>query len=193
MKQLLPLKAQIPLAIAIVALLIFLQSRLDVNAHFATHYLEIGDQLSREEQDYQQARLSYERALTYEPDNASVHFRLGQVLLRLGLPQQALEHLQTALDFDYRRPVEGYISLGWAQQALSDYDSAIDSFMTALEMIFERRTAFTTDDAASAFSGLGWSSYYSQGCPYAIGYFEEAAKLKPDMDTVRQGLRLCRS
>jgi tetratricopeptide (TPR) repeat protein len=61
----------------------------------AAHHVEVGDYYFQEK-NYRAARLRYQEAVEWKPDDAALHVRMGRVLERLSQPSQALEHYATA-------------------------------------------------------------------------------------------------
>lgn len=94
------------------------EQELQVDATNANAAYELGDLLRRQGR-LQEARKMFEHALKYYPDFDEAQIGLGRVLLALGLPEPALEHLKRALVLAPNNPVALFHSAR-AYQALGN-------------------------------------------------------------------------
>jgi Flp pilus assembly protein TadD len=104
--------------------------------------------------DLEQAEASFERALSLDPNHVKSMLNLSRVLLDDGRPEEALAHLEVALDIDpvsddgYRLRGIAYYELGRDQDAIDSYREAItvnerDSWsMNNLALVLIRQEKF---------------------------------------------------
>ncbi|MDH4318396.1 MAG: hypothetical protein OEV64_08405, partial [Desulfobulbaceae bacterium] len=67
-----------------------LKQAVTINATYAKHWEEIGDQL-RENEQYQDAIASYEQCFSAQPENVSLLKKIGECYQALGMPDAALK------------------------------------------------------------------------------------------------------
>lgn len=113
--------------------------------------------------EYDSALVAFDKALSIEPENLTVHKMLAKALHRMGQPEKALPHLEKVLRKRGRDPA------AWAQYGISARDAgrlerSIEAFDRSLELEpnprvkFERAVAYGMNDqwdtAAEAFREL---------------------------------------
>ncbi len=84
--------------------------------------------------EFELARTQFEAVLAAEPEHAQAHNNLGQTLVRLGHPAEAVEHLEAATRLDpgswaYRFNLAHTLAeLGWWHRAVAEYRQAATLF-----------------------------------------------------------------
>jgi hypothetical protein len=93
----------------------------------AHHHAQLGDIYLRQEK-FEKAAACYHAALEREPEDEDAQARLGQTLLRLGKPDEALPLLQRVCE---RNPKHDY---GYSLMALADCFSALGNAMQTMQV-----------------------------------------------------------
>jgi Tfp pilus assembly protein PilF len=78
--------------------------------------------------------------------------------------------------------------MGWVLYGVKRYDEAASSFENALQVPGE----LGRQELASAYGGLGWIAYDTQGCEAAKLYFFAEVVDGIGSEKLREGRRLCR-
>ncbi len=83
-----------------------------------------------------QAKAAFERAIELNPSHAPSYAQLGRVLVRLGFPEQGLEHVLYALRLSPRDPGLAIWTAfaGFAELELKRFDKALAHFERALSL-----------------------------------------------------------
>lgn len=122
-----------------------LEGALALDPTYAHGYVRLGD-VHVSAGRLEDAKLAYEESLRHDADLVVAHRSLGQVLLTLGLPQEAVEHLNRAdqLAPDDRAVAtalaQGYMRLGEREKA-DDYASRAASNQQQIGLIDPLRRA----------------------------------------------------
>lgn len=82
------------------------------------------------EQKNSEATEAYEQALEQDPHFGEAHYRLALLLMRQGATDAAIAHLQKAVHLDFANP-ESHVSLGNAYESKSEWESALEQYLTA--------------------------------------------------------------
>ena len=84
-------------------------------------------------EQWDRARIFFERALGLEPESAGAHEGLGVALLRLGKIEDSIAHHLQSIHFLYYRS-RGHVNLGESLVAAGRLDRAVHAFETALTL-----------------------------------------------------------
>lgn len=93
---------------------------------------EIGN-LYRNRGEFSSAKQWYEKQVAAAPQSATGHLYLGNLAMRQGQFEQAVESFQTALKCEDVCFEEAYYSLGLAYRSLDQFAAARDAFQNGLE------------------------------------------------------------
>ena len=133
------------------------ESALKIDPTYAHGYVRLGD-VHVSAGRLEDAKLAYEESLRHDADLAVAHRSLGQVLLTLGLPREAVEHLNRAdrLAPDDRAVAtalaQGYMRLGEREKA-DDYARRAASNQQQIGLV---------DPLRRAVDDLGLSTRHSE-------------------------------
>lgn len=117
---------------------------------------------------------SYQKALAFQPENAEIHKKLGEVYVLLGQYQHAINACETALKFQPQFPA-AYLTLGNAYQGEGNLEDAIWAYLQALQL---------QPNFAEAHANLG-SMYYRQGyLSEATLEYKKALELNPNLTSI---------
>ena len=130
----------------------------------------------------QRALLYLDAAHRADPADAHVEYALGQALLKLDRAQAAIPHLRRGFDAGIELPQGGY-DLAVALQSAGDFPGAA---------AVVRRINPAASDDAEAWLRLGRLAAQVRAPDVAEGFFEHAARMRPDLAAARQqfGLNL---
>jgi tetratricopeptide (TPR) repeat protein len=130
----------------------------------------------------QRALLHLDAAHRADPSDAHVEYALGQALLKLDRAKAAIPHLQRGFDAGIELPQGGY-DLAVALQSAGDFPAAAAVI---------RRINPSPSDDAEAWLRLGRLAAQAKAPDVAEGFFEHAARMRPDLAAARQqfGLNL---
>jgi len=188
MKTLLSLKYQIMLLIGVLVVIVFAFVRYDLSGE----YIKQGDR-HYDGGEYAYAVLNYEQAVKYGDTNPDAYFKLARGEIADGNPLRAASAYTKAIELGYAPTALAYIGLGWTQYSLAQYDDAVRTFDTAIEIIAASQDQYTAAQRAEAYSGRGWVAIVQEGCESAMGYFEQGQELDSELTSLSQGLRQCDS
>lgn len=158
-------------------------------------------------QDYAKAMALYRTALTYDPKNGAIHHNFGVLLEKLGVLDEALEHLDRSLELQPDFP-EAYINrgnildeLGRTEDALDMYDEALRRMPDAAEAYYNKGYALNRlarfDEAVESFehalkanpadsasmNGMGYALSGLGRDAEAVSFYDRAIEKNPDMAT----------
>src|SRR5690606_13369140 len=94
----------------------------------------------------QQVEALYQRSIAEAPNYAASHYNYGVLLLKLGRPGEAADHLQRAIDLQPAQAADAWNQLGLAMMALGQPEHAIAGYQNAITL----RPSF-----AQAYNNLG--------------------------------------
>ena len=131
---------------------------------------------------YAEALDTFQQSIEFYPEGADNFSGLGETLLWMGKPEDALQYLERGIENKrYRMNVDRYVwgellaNQAWAQAQLGSYDQALKTYKQAL--------AETEQDCLPALAGIhvrgGYIFRLSGDEPQAIGEFNIALKLDP--------------
>jgi hypothetical protein len=120
-----------------------------------------------------------ETRIAENPNNADAHAKIGQALLPLARYQEALQHLQIAVQLDPKNDKAHY-DLGTLLVAMNQLDKARDHFEITLQL---------NPNDYQAHGNLGSVHVRLQNPAAAEKHFREALRLNPDDTTARQALQ----
>ena len=165
--------------------LAYYRAALAIDARFVPAYAGMGDALYRL-QRHEEATELLARALALQPEPAHAVplLRLmGQVADALGRPEAAAQHYERAVELD-PRDAEAVDLLAMVRFGQQRYAAALDLYRTLVEL---------RPGSAQAHSNLGVTLFYLDRGDEAIGSFEHALSLDPDLETPRAALRHLRN
>lgn len=124
----------------------------DPNAN-GPHFVMGVVHVAREEMN--EATRFFERSIALSPSHVMSHAQLGRALVRLGRPQEGLEHILYAMRLSPRDPATGFFLAfaGSAELELKRYAKAIDYFDRALVLNPGQPRTLLSRVAAHALSG----------------------------------------
>lgn len=145
-----------------------------VNAQLGAQYLR-NDRL-------QLAKRKLDKALKQDPENADAHAMYALLNMRLGQPDQAEEHFETALDL---RPGDPQIlnNYGTFLCDRGDYEAGIDRFLRAAENPLYQTPAY-------AYANAGRCARQAGNADVAREHLRHALELDPRMATALYDLAL---
>ena len=76
--------------------------------------------------------MASKKAVRLDPGDQSSIYRLGEIHLRLGNYQEAVDHLERAIS-GFPFPYQRYYNLGVGYAHLQQYDKAIENFQKCIE------------------------------------------------------------
>jgi tetratricopeptide (TPR) repeat protein len=140
-------------------------------------HVNVGNSLARKGR-WEEAALSYRRALTLEPGLAEAHHNLATLLLEAGRPEEALESSRRAIA---ARPdfAEAHENAAGALLQLGRIEAAIASY---------RRTVEICPAAVSAWHNLGNALAGLGRCDEALAAYRRAIDLDPNCAALTNNL-----
>lgn len=143
-----------------------LEQAIAINPNLTGPYFELASLYRRLNQEEMGVAI-YNRVLEYEPNNARAYLRLCETYASVGLFQEAQPYCERALEID---PVyaSAYKMLGQLQYSRRNYESAIESFETCVELGSEEIECFYI---------RGWAHYFLGACDSAWEVLNEALVL----------------
>lgn len=157
-----------------------LDARGDRPSGGAAHYGVAAQLLTVNQAD--RALVDFRKGLDLSPGDARLEYGLGEALLKLGRPGEAIPHLQRGFDAGIEIPLGGY-DLAVAQEAAGDLPGAART-------IARINPADTTD--VEPWLKLGRIAAQARAPDVAERFFRHAARRRPDLASARQqyGLNL---
>ena len=122
----------------------------------------------RKEGDFTLAASIYQNLLEQQPDNASLHNKLGQVKAQTQDWQEAIASYQRALELGIEAPFWTYKNLGDALREIKQFDQAIAVYRQAIEIESTHPNVY--DSLGQVYS---WQGNYQD----AISAYEQAIEL----------------
>jgi tetratricopeptide (TPR) repeat protein len=180
MHEWLRLRYQILLTMLIVLGMWYFYSRFDLSIEYA--------KIAEQTDNPAFALLNYEQALRYDADNPDLYFAYAQANREAGEFDAALAAYRLALEQGYHQPRQVYLEMGWILYEIEQFDEAAAAFERALQVPGEAQR----QELASAYGGLGWVAYTTQGCDAAQIYFFAEAVQGIGSEKLREGRQLCR-
>lgn len=113
-----------------------------------------------------------ERAIEAQPEQASQHVCLGNLLSRTGRTARALTCYEQAIKLN-PNCLEAAVKIGSLQLSAGDYDAAAKAFSAAIEI---------NDRLVDAYVGLGVSQQACGSPGDAVASFDAAAMIEPNSD-----------
>ncbi len=138
-----------------------------VNAELGANYLQAG-QLER-------ANAKLEKALAQDSENVDAHTAFALLNMRLGKPQRARRHFETALDLEPDSP-QIHNNYGTFLCDEGEHDEGIEQFLKAAENRLY-------DTPAYAYANAGRCALAADRDDSARGYFRQALELNPRLPT----------
>lgn len=92
-------------------------------------YFELG-KLHLKLEEFEKARTQFEKAVEFKPNQAKYQHALASVLLKLDLPEEALDHALTAVELVRYFP-DAHYTVGQALEKMGDLENAKQAFATA--------------------------------------------------------------
>ena len=119
---------------------------------------------------FDDAIVSYKKALEIKPDHAEAYYNMGIALKNKGDLEAAINSYKKALEIkpDY---VEAYFNIGNILKSKSDLEAAIDSYKKALEI---------KPDHAEAYYNMGIALKDTGDLEAAIDSYKKVLEIKPD-------------
>lgn len=152
------------------AALEILKQGLQYYPHSVELYIGLGyTRIAREE--YVWARQAFEKALVLDPDNGDALVGLGEVLLRFGFREAALQTFEHARKSGCADDIELLLSMGRALYRERLYEEARDVFLQA---------ATLHPDSAEAVASLGYTAHCLGDVGAARRELRRALRLDPD-------------
>lgn len=130
--------------------------------------------LAREE--YAWARLAFERALVLDPTHEDAMVGLGEVLLRLGRTQEAIELFREVEALGYEDDVELMLTIARALHRENLFEPAQEVFA---------RLAAARPDSGEAIAGVGYCVHRLGDGVAACRYLRRALRIDPDLREAR--------
>lgn len=129
----------------------------------------------------EKAFTTLEEALEKFPDQAPLHEAMGRLYQDSGNNLDAIPYFKTAIDLD---PFNSwsYINLAWAYLGTGNSDDVYDLLDKAVEN--SDQDPWLLDAVAQIYLELG-------DCETAMGYFNQALNLEPNLDSAQQGIDNC--
>lgn len=118
--------------------------------------------------DLRNARISLERAVSYDPENTEALLKLGEIYFLLRRYEESVNTIDEALVLNERLP-QGYFLKGFLFKEIGDTSRAISSFQTATEI---------NPDFYEAYMELA-NLHSWQGNPLALDYLNTAIEIRP--------------
>lgn len=136
----------------------------------ALAYTNLANALVQDHRGLDAALLFYKRALKLKPDFPKTHNDYGVLLLRLGRPVDALEHLEKAIAYqpDY---IAAHHNLGIALERLGRHEAAADQY---------RKTLLLDPKRADAHNALGHLAAEDEQFENAIIHYRKALEHDPE-------------
>lgn len=125
--------------------------------------------LAREE--FYLARRSFEEALVYDPNHEDALAGMGETLLHLGAPDEAVKIFRHTLELGYRDDLELMLQVGRALLKWELVDESREFFEVAIE---------ESPDSADAHAGLGYAAHKAGIDAEAVTHLERALRLDAD-------------
>ena len=130
--------------------------------------------------DFDAARTHYEDALKKNPNDAEAMSNLGQVLVRLGKPQEAIAYFERAAALNPDRWAYAF-NLARAQALLEQWDRSIGSYQRAQRLF--------PNDYATTFN-LALTLHKSGNDAAAVPEYQKAIELNPQDASFRMALAI---
>ncbi|TET32381.1 MAG: tetratricopeptide repeat protein [Planctomycetota bacterium] len=115
---------------------------------------------------YAEAAAILDKAVKAHPQNPEIYYLLGAVTLSLGKPNEAIKHLNIAIELNYDKPAEVYHKIGNAYVDLKKYDDAIKAY---------KRAIFESPSYGRAYYNLGELYRFKNELKKALDMYETAA------------------
>ncbi len=155
-----------------------------IDPEFADAYIKLGCILELLNQESDEIIHSYEKAIKLDPENALVHFSLGNTLVDQGEIEQGMDSLQNAIRIkpDYAHAL---LNLGNLQTGSAQYDKAAQNFIKAVTADNSLRGALATH-WHMRMRMCDWSEYSSMQIVLdaAIRESEDPAKTPDVINTI---------
>ncbi|MGM0556877.1 MAG: tetratricopeptide repeat protein [Myxococcota bacterium] len=103
--------------------------------------------------EYENAERYYREAMSRDPDNKVIPYKLGKVLADMGRHDEAASVLSTTVQ-DHPDYAKAWFRLGESQLAMADYPDAVESFMKSIEAS-PRMKIGEDDPGGAAYHALG--------------------------------------
>lgn len=126
--------------------------------------------LAREE--FAWARHAFQRALAFEPDHEDAMVGLGEVLLRFGDRDAALDLFRSVEEMGYEDDIELMLTMGRALYREGLFAYALDIFL---------RLSTVRPDAAEAVAASGYALHRMGDEVRAARHLRRALRIKPDL------------
>lgn len=164
----------------------------DALQHPDIYFVNVGDDYRRQ-RNYDLAIESYQRALTYNPNNPDAYFGIGESNFWLDEFPASAEAFQQALTAGYYQPGMAYKGMAHALYSLEQYAPAAEAFQNSINAFADKRDVLAIH-RADAYAGLGWSDVKIGDCTGALAAFNQALTYNPDpalVETIQQGITQC--
>ena len=119
--------------------------------------------------DFEGARIDYELALKFDPNDAGSLNNIASIYRQLGMPNEAIESLKKLISIDSLL-IGSYINLGFAYSKLDSLDLAIKYFDRALTL---------DSNEALVYSNRGYTYYKKENYSKALSDINKSISLYP--------------
>ena len=131
--------------------------------------------------DYQGAKIYYEQAVAFDPENSKYLNYMGRVLSALANYNNAIDYYTKALDIDLKAEnhedvAKDYHGLGSVWEELGDFKKAMDYFTKAINIDLKAHGE-NHEDVARAYNGLGSVWEQLGDLKKAMDYFTKAINI----------------